>query len=43
MKTKMTPLAKLYVALIMIFLYAPIVVMIVFSFNSSVSTSVFAA
>lgn len=42
MKTKMTPLAKLYVALIMIFLYAPIVVMIVFSFNSSVSTSVFA-
>lgn len=42
MKTKMTPLAKLYVALIMIFLYAPIVVMIFFSFNSSVSTSVFA-
>lgn len=41
MKTKMTPLAKLYVALIMIFLYAPIVVMIIFSFNSSVSTSVF--
>ena len=41
MKTKMTPLAKLYVALIMVFLYAPIVVMILFSFNSSVSTSVF--
>lgn len=41
MKTKMTPLAKLYVALIMVFLYAPIVVMIFFSFNSSVSTSVF--
>ena len=42
MKTKMTPLAKLYVALIMIFLYAPIVVTIFFSLNSSVSTSVFA-
>lgn len=41
MKTKMTPLSKLYVALIMFFLYAPIVVMIFFSFNSSVSTSVF--
>ena len=41
MKTKMSPLAKLYVALIMVFLYAPIVVMIFFSFNSSVSTSVF--
>ncbi|MCM1363633.1 MAG: ABC transporter permease [Faecalibacterium sp.] len=42
MKTKMSPLAKFYVALIMIFLYAPIVVMIVFSFNDSVSTSVMA-
>lgn len=40
MKTKMTPLSKLYVALIMLFLYAPIVVMIIFSFNSSASTSV---
>ena len=40
MKTKMTPLSKFYVALIMIFLYAPIVVMIVFSFNSTASTSV---
>ncbi|MCM1544656.1 MAG: ABC transporter permease subunit, partial [Ruminococcus sp.] len=40
MKTKMSPLAKLYVALIMIFLYAPIIVMIVFSFNNSPSTSV---
>ena len=40
MKTKMTPLSKLYVALIMIFLYAPIIVMIVFSFNDSASTSV---
>lgn len=41
MKTKMTPLAKIYVALIMLFLYAPIIVMIFFSFNASVSTSVF--
>lgn len=40
MKTKMSPLSKLYVALIMLFLYAPIVVMIVFSFNNSASTSV---
>ncbi len=40
MKTKMTPLSKLYVALIMILLYAPIVVMIIFSFNASASTSV---
>ena len=40
MKTKMTPLSKLYVALIMVFLYAPIIVMIIFSFNSSASTSV---
>lgn len=40
MKTKMTPLAKLYVFLIMLFLYAPIVVMIIFSFNASASTSV---
>ncbi len=41
MRTKMTPLAKVYVALIMLFLYAPIIVMIFFSFNASVSTSVF--
>lgn len=40
MKTKMTSLSKLYVAFIMILLYAPIVLMIVFSFNSSASTSV---
>ncbi|MEE1322048.1 MAG: ABC transporter permease [Acutalibacteraceae bacterium] len=40
MKTKMSPLSKFYVALIMLFLYAPIVVMIVFSFNNSASTSV---
>lgn len=41
MRRKMSPLSKLYVALIMVFLYAPILVMIFFSFNSSVSTSVF--
>ncbi len=40
MKRKMSPLSKLYVAFIMIFLYAPIVVMIIFSFNASASTSV---
>ncbi len=40
MKTKMSPLSKLYVAFIMVLLYAPILVMIVFSFNSSASTSV---
>ncbi len=40
MKIKMSPLSKLYVAFIMILLYAPIVLMIVFSFNSSASTSV---
>ena len=40
MKLKMSPLARLYVAFIMMLLYAPIVVMIVFSFNSSASTSV---
>lgn len=40
MKTKMSPLSKLYVAFIMLLLYAPIVLMIVFSFNSSASTSV---
>ena len=33
--------AKLYQALVFIFLYAPIVVLIVFSFNSGKSTSVF--
>lgn len=35
-------ISKLYIGLIMFFLYAPIAVMIVFSFNSSNSTSVFA-
>lgn len=33
--------AKLYTALVYIFLYAPIVVLIIFSFNSGKSTSVF--
>ena len=33
--------SKLYQALVFIFLYAPIVVLIVFSFNSGKSTSVF--
>ena len=40
MKTKMSPLSKLYVTFIMLLLYSPIVLMIVFSFNSSASTSV---
>lgn len=40
MKMKMSPLSRLYVAFIMMLLYAPIAVMIVFSFNSSASTSV---
>ncbi len=40
MRTKMSTLSKLYVALIILFLYAPIVVMIIFSFNQSASTSV---
>lgn len=40
MKQKMSALSKLYIALILVFLYAPIVVMIIFSFNSTVSTSV---
>lgn len=40
MKTKMSTLSKLYVALIMLFLYAPIVVMIIFSFNESASTGI---
>lgn len=40
MRMKMSPLSKLYVAFIMLLLYAPIVVMIFFSFNDSASTSV---
>ena len=34
-------ISRLYIALIMIFLYAPIAVMVVFSFNSSNSTAVY--
>ncbi len=41
MNRKMAPISKLYVFLIMLFLYAPIVVMIFFSFNASSSTGVF--
>lgn len=41
MNRKMPPLSKLYVALMMLFLYAPIIVMIIFSFNASASTGVF--
>lgn len=40
MRMKMSPLSRLYAAFIMLLLYAPIVVMIVFSFNASASTSV---
>lgn len=36
----MKALSRLYIALIMFFLYAPILVMVVFSFNSSNSTAV---
>lgn len=41
MNRKMAPISKFYVFLIMLFLYAPILVMIFFSFNSSASTGVF--
>ena len=37
----MRPIAKLYTALIFIFLFAPIAILLVFSFNSSNSLSVF--
>lgn len=40
MRRRMSVASKLYIALILFFLYAPILVMIVFSFNDSVSTSV---
>lgn len=39
--TKTSPLAKFYMALVFIFLYAPMIVMMVFSFNSSESTYIF--
>lgn len=38
--TKTSPLSKLYIALVFLFLYAPILVMIVFSFNGAESTYV---
>ena len=38
----MKALLRLYIALILIFLYAPLAVMVIFSFNSSNSTSLFA-
>ena len=37
---KMKPISKFYTSLILIFLYAPIIVLIVFSFNAEKSTSV---
>ena len=39
--TKTSPLSKLYLALVFAFLYAPMVVMMVFSFNGSESTYIF--
>lgn len=38
----MKPVSKIYMALIFLFLYAPIFVLIFFSFNASNSTSLFA-
>ena len=38
----MRPLSKVYTALIFVILYAPIAVMVLFSFNSINSTGVFA-
>ncbi len=38
MKKKVSPVSRVYMALIFIFLYAPIAVMTVFSFNSGTST-----
>ena len=40
-KKKMPTASKIYVALIFLFLYAPIIVLILYSFNSTASTSVF--
>ena len=39
--TRMKPAAKIYTALILLFLFAPIAILLVFSFNSSKSLSVF--
>lgn len=41
MKKKTSVISKLYIALIMLFLYAPIGVMMLFSFNSTTSTYTF--
>lgn len=41
MKKKTSPVSKLYIAMIFIFLYAPIAVMMLFSFNSTASTYTF--
>ncbi len=38
---KMKPLAKFYTVLVMVFLFAPIVILLVFSFNEAKSLSVF--
>lgn len=38
MSNKISPISRIYMALIFLFLYAPIAVMIVFSFNSGIST-----
>ena len=38
---KMKPLSKVYTGLVMLFLFAPIVILLVFSFNQSKSLSVF--
>ncbi|MBQ2297494.1 MAG: ABC transporter permease, partial [Ruminiclostridium sp.] len=37
----MKPIAKVYTGLIFLFLFAPIIILLVFSFNSSNSLSVF--
>ena len=41
MKKKTSPLSKLYMLLVFLFLYAPIFILFIYSFNSSSSTSVF--
>ncbi len=41
MKKKTSPMSKLYMLLVFLFLYAPIFVLFIYSFNASSSTSVF--
>lgn len=41
MKKKTSPMSKFYMVLVFLFLYAPIFVLFIYSFNSSSSTSVF--